>query len=85
MSPSRFLNQHSFTLGAAVSLALLATWLFRDGITLNDLLAFGALALGLGIAYFFFNPRESTETDVEAVLENIGAGTPVLLEFQSPF
>ncbi|MFV1857824.1 MAG: hypothetical protein ACC647_00550 [Anaerolineales bacterium] len=85
MSPGQFLNQHSFTLGAAVSLAFLAIWSLRDGITLNDLLAFGALALGLGIAYFFFNPRESTETDVEAVLENIGAGTPVLLEFQSPF
>ena len=66
-------------------MALLAIWLFRDGITLNDLLAFGALALGLGIAYFFFNPGESSETDPEVVMEQIGAGTPVLLEFQSPF
>ena len=85
MSAGQFVNQHSFTLGAAVALALLAIWLFRDGITLNDLLAFGALALGLGIAYFLFNPGESTQTDPEAVLEEIGAGTPVLLEFQSPF
>ena len=66
-------------------LTLLAIWLFRDGITLNDLLAFGALSLGLGMAYFFFNPGESTETSSEVVLEEIGAGTPVLLEFQSPF
>ena len=85
MSAGQFINQHSFTLGAAFSLALLAIWLFRDGITLNDLLAFGALALGLGIAYFIFNPGESTETDPEAVIEQIGTGTPVLLEFQSPF
>jgi len=85
MSPGQFLNQHSFTLGAAVSLALLAIWLFRDGITLNDLLAFAALAFGLGIAYFTFNPGESTETDPAVVIEEIGAGTPVLLEFQSPF
>ena len=85
MSPSQFLNQHSFTLGAAVSMGLLAIWLFRDGITLNDLLAIGGLALGLGVAYFFFNPGESTETDPEVVIEQIGAGTPVLLEFQSPF
>ena len=85
MSVGQFLNQHSFTLGAAFALGLLAIWLFRDGITLNDLLAFGALALGLGIAYFFFNPGESSETDPEAVIEQIGAGTPVLLEFQSPF
>jgi hypothetical protein len=85
MSAGQFLNQHSFTIGAALALGLLSIWLFRDGVTLNDLLAFGALALGLAIAYFFFNPGESTETDPEAVIEQIGAGTPVLLEFQSPF
>ncbi len=85
MSVGQFLNQHSYTLGAALALAILALWLFRDGITLNDLLAFGALALGLGIAYFIFNPGESTDTDPETVIEQIGAGTPVLLEFQSPF
>ena len=50
MSVGQFLNQHSYTLGAAFALAILALWLFRDGITLNDLLAFCALALGLGIA-----------------------------------
>ncbi|MFQ5922687.1 MAG: hypothetical protein ACE5M4_07560 [Anaerolineales bacterium] len=85
MSAVQFANQHSFTIGAAFSLGLLAVWLFRDGITLNDLLAFGALIVGLGIAYFLFNPGESTTTDPEAVLEEIGAGTPVLLKFQSPF
>jgi hypothetical protein len=85
MSAGQFLNQHSFTVGAAVALALLAIWLFRDGITLNDLLSFGALAVGLGIAYFLFNPGESSETDPEVVLEEIGAGTAVLLEFQSPY
>ena len=85
MSAGQFLNQHSFTFGAAFALGLLAIWLFRDGITLNDLLAFGALGLGLGIAYFFFNPGESTEHDPETVREQTGAGTPVLLGFQGPF
>ena len=85
MSAGQFINQHSFTIGAAIALILLAVWLFRDGITLNDLLAFGALIVGLWIAYFFFNPGESTQTDPEVVLEGIGGGTPVLLEFQSPF
>ena len=85
MSVGQFLNQHSFTFGAALALGLLAIWLFRDGITLNALLTFGALGLGLGIAYFFFNPGESTENDPEIVIAQIGAGTPVLLEFQSPF
>lgn len=85
MSVGQFINQHSYTLGAAVALGLLAIWLFRDGITLNDLLAFGALVAGLGIAYFLFNPGESSEIDPELVLEEIGSSTPVLLEFQSPY
>lgn len=85
MSAVQFLNQYSFTLGAAISLLVLAIWLFRDGVTLNDLLAFGALALGLGLAYIFFKPGESSANSPSAVLEEIGAGTPVLLEFQSPF
>ena len=76
MSAAQFANQYSFALGGAMSLAVLAIWLFRDGITLNDLLAFGALA---------FKPGESSENSSAAVLEEIGAGTPVLLEFQSPF
>ena len=85
MSEAQFANQYSFALGGGMSLAVLAIWLFRDGITLNDLLAFGALACGLRIAYFFFKPGESSENSSAAVLEEIGAGTPVLLEFQSPF
>ena len=66
-------------------MALLAIWLLRDGVTLNDLLAIGALVIGLGIAYYFFNPGESTHSDSEQVLDEIGAGSPVLLEFQSPY
>ena len=85
MSVGQYLNQHSFTVISAMTLVALAVYLFRDGIQTGDMLAFGALALGLGLAYFLFRPGASTETDPKAVLEEIGAGDPVLLEFQSPY
>jgi hypothetical protein len=85
MSPGQYINQHSFTIIAAASLAILAYWLLRTGLQTRDVLALAALALGLGIAYLLFNPGASSESDSEVVMSRIGAGTPVLLEFQSPY
>lgn len=85
MSPGQYFNQHSFTITAVAAVAILAIWLLRGGVQTRDLLAVVALALGLGLAYRLFNPGSSTETDAEMVLSQIGAGTPVLLEFQSPY
>ncbi len=85
LSLGQYLNQHSFTISAIAAWALLAIWLVRDGIKSNDLIALGALGTGLLIAYLLFNPGASTETDPEQVLDRIGAGTSVLLEFQSPY
>jgi uncharacterized membrane protein YqjE len=81
----RFINHHSFSLFAAVSLLLLAIYLFRDGIRASDLVAVCALILGLGIAYWFLRPGSSTLSQVEDVEAKIGKGQPVLLEFQSPY
>jgi len=85
LSAGQFFNQHSFTLVSGAALVLLAVALLRDGIQPSDLVALGALLLGLTLSYSLFNPGKSTETDPEAVLRGIGVGTPVLLEFQSPY
>jgi hypothetical protein len=85
MSPGQYFNQHSFTIVAVASILILSVWLLRGGAQQKDYLAIGALAVGLGIAYLLFNPGGSTESDSKAVLAQIGAGTPVLLEFQSPY
>ena len=85
LSPGQYLNQHSFTIAAIVSWMLLAVWLLRDGLKSSDLIGLGALAAGLVIAYVLFHPGGSTESEPEQVLARIGAGTPVLLEFQSPY
>jgi H+/gluconate symporter-like permease len=80
-----FLNQHSFTLVGAAALLALAVLLLRDGLRGSDLMALGALALGLGLAFLLLNPGPSTLAQAEAVQAQIGAGAPVLLEFQSVY
>ena len=78
-------NQYSFILAGAAALAVLAAVLFRDGVKSGDFLALGALALGLALAYGLLRPGQGTADAADAVRSEIGRGTPVLLEFQSPF
>ena len=52
----------------------------------NDYLAFGVIVTGLVTAWVILHPRQTPlMDDAKKVRELIGAGTPVLLEFQSPF
>lgn len=52
----------------------------------NDYLAFGVIAAGLITAWVILHPRQTPlMDDAKMVQAMIGAGTPVLLEFQSPF
>lgn len=52
----------------------------------NDYLAFGAIVVGLIVAWASLHPRQTLlMDDAREVKEMIGAGTPVLLEFQSPY
>lgn len=80
-----FINQHSFALLSAVVLLALAVFLFRDGVQGSDLVALGALVLGLGLAFWLLSPGPSTLRETETVQAQIGAGVPVLLEFQSVY
>jgi hypothetical protein len=80
-----FFNQHSFTIAASIALAVFAVIRFRDGISNNDLLTFGALIAGLILAYLLFKPEKSTFDNVSAYEAEIGSGVPVLLEFESNY
>ncbi|MBK6794542.1 MAG: hypothetical protein IPG80_18825 [Anaerolineales bacterium] len=52
----------------------------------NDYLAFGVIVLGLVIAWTILHPRQTLlMDDAKEVQAMIGAGKPVLLEFQSPY
>jgi hypothetical protein len=53
---------------------------------LVDWLAFGGITLALSIAWLAVRPVERNLTgDAASVQKMIGAGKPVMLEFQSPF
>jgi hypothetical protein len=52
----------------------------------NDFLAFSIIVAGLTTAWITLHPRQTPLLeDSKAVQQTIGAGVPVLLEFQSPF
>ena len=52
----------------------------------NDYLAFGVIVAGLITAWVFAHPVQTPLVgNAKSVQSMIGAGTPVLLEFQSPF
>jgi hypothetical protein len=53
---------------------------------LKDMVAFGVIAGALITAWVILHPRQTPLMDEsKMVQEMIGAGTPVLLEFQSPY
>ncbi len=82
---AQFINQHSFSLTGVAGLLILAIVLLRDGPKPSDFIALGALAAGLALAFLLLNPGPSTELEAQEVRAQIGAGVPVLLEFQSPY
>ncbi|HEY69459.1 MAG TPA: hypothetical protein G4O08_02625 [Anaerolineae bacterium] len=81
----KIINQYSFVLMAGVIWLGLAAFLLRDGVRTTDILALAALAAGLSLAFWLLRPGPSTLDENEQVMERIGAGKPVLLEFQSNF
>ncbi len=52
----------------------------------NDYVAFAVIVIGLITAWVILHPRQTILTgDAKEVQAMIGAGLPVLLEFQSPY
>ncbi len=81
----KFINQYSFVLLAVVALLVLGAFILRGGLKLPYLVALGALSLGFVLAYRFLNPGSGSSEKSEKILAEIQSGSPVLLEFQSPY
>jgi hypothetical protein len=80
------LNQYS--LFALVILVLVAVgfFLFRKSRRLPEIIAFLVICGGLAVAWLVLRPTQTPLTGAAAEVEaRIGAGKPVLLEFQSPY
>jgi len=79
-------NQYSLLLTAIGILTLAAFFLFRKGLRLQEIIALLMIFAGLIVAWLALRPTQtplsSAATEVHS---RIGAGKPVLLEFQSPY
>jgi uncharacterized membrane protein len=80
-----FVNQYSFTMVAGTLIILFSILIFRGGVGQREIIALVALIIGFMVAYWFFNPGESSTGGGERTKAAIGSGKPVLLEFQSPY
>jgi glucan phosphoethanolaminetransferase (alkaline phosphatase superfamily) len=79
-------NQYSAVWIAAFLVVIAGIILLRRRPKWPQFLVFGILVLGLVAAWIFLHPRQSAQViDAAQVQASIGQGTPVLLEFQSPY
>jgi len=79
-------NQYSFITMAVVLSLVAGLILLTNKPKWNDYLAFGAIIVGLIAAWSILHPRQTPlMEDAQKVQAMIGQGTPVLLEFQSPY
>ncbi|MEW6403659.1 MAG: hypothetical protein AB1649_17830 [Chloroflexota bacterium] len=83
---SSVLNQYSFVLIAAALAFVSGLILLSRNPKWNDYLAFGVILAALVAGWIILHPRQTDlMDDAKMVQEMIGAGKPVLLEFQSPY
>jgi hypothetical protein len=83
---STLFGEYSFIIIAAGFAVIAAVILLSNKPKWNDYLAFSVIVAGLAIAWAFLHPRQTLlMDDAKDVQAMIGTGTPVLLEFQSPY
>lgn len=80
------LNEYSFITFSAGFIIIAGIILLTNKPKWNDYLAFGVIVLALFTAWSIVHPRQTPlMDDAKEVRAMIGAGKPVLLEFQSPY
>lgn len=79
-------REYSFVVIALGLTTLAGVILLANKPKWNDYLAFSIIIAGLVTSWVILHPRQTPlMDDAKNVQALIGAGTPVLLEFQSPF
>ena len=83
---NQVINQYSALWMAGAFVLLVVLIILRHKPTLGDYIALGVVIVGLAAAWVMLHPRQTPlMDDAKKVQEMIGAGKPVLLEFQSPY
>ncbi len=79
-------NHYSFLWIALALTAVAGLVLLTNKPRIRDFISFGVIVAGLLVAWIVLHPHQTAlMNDATAVKAMIGAGTPVLLEFQSPY
>jgi len=83
---NQIFNQYSTLWIAAAFILLAVLFAFRQKPKVSDLVALAVVVAGLALAWMALYPRQTPlMEDAKKVQGMIGQGTPVLLEFQSPY
>ncbi len=79
-------NHYSFIWIAAGLTIVAGLVLLTNKPRVRDFVSFGVIVAGLVVAWVILHPHQTVLMgDAKSVQDLIGAGTPVLLEFQSPY
>lgn len=81
----KLINQFSFVFVAVLVLGAFGFFTLRGGFSISRLVFLGAILLLSILAFVLFTPGTSTLDEADHVEAHIGGGSPVLLEFQSPY
>ena len=82
----QLVNQYSALWMASAFVLLVVLIILRRKPTASDYVALGVVIIGLALAWTMLHPRQTPlMEDAKMVQDMIGAGKPVLLEFQSPY
>jgi hypothetical protein len=79
------INQNSYTITAATVLVIAGVIAFRSGVSPRGIFSIGVLILLLISIFLLLRPGKSSLERVSQINTSIGAGKPVLIEFQSPY
>lgn len=83
---SQILNQYSSIWFAALFALVAGLFIFRKNANFGDLFAFAIVLVGLVMVWRILHPTQTPLMEnAQKVQQMIGKGTPVLLEFQSPY
>jgi formate hydrogenlyase subunit 3/multisubunit Na+/H+ antiporter MnhD subunit len=78
-------NLYSALIFGLAGLILVGLLLFRRRMSLGRVIALIVLGLALLVAWWLVRPVQTAHDDLSNLMAPIGAGKPVLLEFQSPY
>lgn len=82
---AQFINQYSFAISIIILIAVLALVLLRSPQRKRAWLVLFGVAIAAGLSWAAIRPSATQVNSAAEVMAIIGSGTPVLVEFQSPF